>query len=58
MKQQSKLIRIPLILHDQLKQVLQNIEIDTGLKITISSYASLAIREKMEKSVYTEECSE
>lgn len=47
----TKLIRIPLVLHAQLIKMLEDIEEETGLKITLTSYVALAIREKMERSL-------
>ena len=45
----SKLVRIPLVLHAQLIKMLEDLEEETGLRITLTSYVALAIRDKIQK---------
>ncbi len=47
----SKLVRIPLVLHARLVRMLEDIEEETGLRVTLTSYVALAITEKMERSL-------
>ena len=45
----SKLVRIPLVLHAQLIKMLEDLEEETGLRITLTSYVALAIKDKIQK---------
>ena len=45
----SKLVRIPLVLHSQLIKMLEDLEEETGLRITLTSYVALAIKDKIQK---------
>ena len=58
MQADTKMIRIPLVIHAQLLSMLEEIQSETGLRITLTSYVTLAIKEKMARSLNTEPCSE
>ena len=45
----SKLVRIPLVLHSQLIKMLEDLEEETGLRITLTSYVAVAIKDKIKK---------
>ena len=45
----SKLVRIPLVLHAQLIKMLEDLEEEPGLRITLTSYVTMAIKDKIKK---------